>query len=668
MSRIDISLENMLPDLTDFYTRGIFSQNEIKSILKTRTQQENLMQGRLATKHDYLRAIQYEMNLMVLKGKRKRRLGIQKATRADFAVETRIHALFRRALQRFQSDKKLWLQYLDLCVRSKSRKTMSKTFAHVLRIFPTEVGLWIYAASFEFEMNLNMTAARALLQRGIRVNPTHKRIWREYMRLECLYALKLRERREILGIDHISKDIDGDNAADDSLAMNDDIIKVDPTFFPPPQKQKQNKDREAQAEESAKAVLEGLIPKIVFQNAMKKFSNDAHFAIELANIPFDLEMHPLAVSLVSLACDMFPGSTNVWEAKAKISKTANRLELYQSALEANPCPALYELVANHLFNLLQEEDDDYFGSGMLLTAEQAGELFSMTIEKAFTFGQQQQQQRGAQATAKTWKLWISFLVWQGRVDEAFDASKDALTIHNDSFSLHKQHCEILALKFSGVPAMMLLASASLASKDDTNDDLDEQALGVWKEITQSLDVVIQFLAVCAQAEVGNLPKEQITLWQNIFQLLLFHAPSLSVMEEHVISRMHVTIPASLLSSLLMLYLEVVMVIGGPSECRHALERQMTSKPIVPLPVLLWAVETEEALLACDQATNVTEKYIVKLLDYATARHAKDDGAWLRYLAFELRRGNLSKVNALTWKASREVENPGAFLEKYNQMK
>ena len=40
-----------------------------------------------------------------------------------------------------------------------------------LQLHPTAAGLWSYAAAWEFEHNANAAAARALMQRGLRMCP-----------------------------------------------------------------------------------------------------------------------------------------------------------------------------------------------------------------------------------------------------------------------------------------------------------------------------------------------------------------------------------------------------------------------------------------------------------------------------------------------------------------
>lgn len=61
-------------------------------------------------------------------------------------------------------------------------------------------GLWSYAASFEFERQGNVSAARRLLQTGLRNCGGSAELWLDYFRMELLFAKKLMERRKVLGL------------------------------------------------------------------------------------------------------------------------------------------------------------------------------------------------------------------------------------------------------------------------------------------------------------------------------------------------------------------------------------------------------------------------------------------------------------------------------------
>lgn len=72
--------------------------------------------------------------------------------------------------------------------------------AQVIRFYPRVAGVWIYAAAWEFDHNLNVAAARALMQNGLRVCPTSEDLWIEYLRMELTYLNKLKARKIALGI------------------------------------------------------------------------------------------------------------------------------------------------------------------------------------------------------------------------------------------------------------------------------------------------------------------------------------------------------------------------------------------------------------------------------------------------------------------------------------
>jgi U3 small nucleolar RNA-associated protein 6 len=81
-----------------------------------------------------------------------------------------------------------------------------------MRFHPNVPGVWIYAAAWEFDHNLNVAAARALMQSGLRACPTSEDLWVEYLRMELTYLNKLKARKVALGED------EGTLVRDDRLA------------------------------------------------------------------------------------------------------------------------------------------------------------------------------------------------------------------------------------------------------------------------------------------------------------------------------------------------------------------------------------------------------------------------------------------------------------------
>jgi U3 small nucleolar RNA-associated protein 6 len=76
-----------------------------------------------------------------------------------------------------------------------------QVLAQAIRYHPKVHGLWIYAAAWEFDQNLNVAAARALMQSGLRSCPESEDMWIEYLRMELTYLNKLKARKVALGED-----------------------------------------------------------------------------------------------------------------------------------------------------------------------------------------------------------------------------------------------------------------------------------------------------------------------------------------------------------------------------------------------------------------------------------------------------------------------------------
>jgi U3 small nucleolar RNA-associated protein 6 len=69
-----------------------------------------------------------------------------------------------------------------------------------LQLHPTVPSLYILAASHELN-SLSTSAARTLLQRGIRLNPDSIQLWTEYVKMELGFIEGLRRRWSVLGLD-----------------------------------------------------------------------------------------------------------------------------------------------------------------------------------------------------------------------------------------------------------------------------------------------------------------------------------------------------------------------------------------------------------------------------------------------------------------------------------
>ncbi|KAF2304699.1 hypothetical protein GH714_037523 [Hevea brasiliensis] len=206
---VQYRLERMVDELDDLEKRGLFTRREIAEIVKQRRKFEYRLKRPSPLKQDYLAYIEYEIQLDSLRRLRKKSVSRElkkkgnkkiKMSVSDFAGVSRIVDIYRLSVMRYKGDIELWFRYLEFC-RERRNGRMKKVLAQLIRFHPKVPGVWIYAAAWEFDHNLNVAAARALMQSGLRVCPTSEDLWVEYLRMELTYLNKLKAWKVALGED-----------------------------------------------------------------------------------------------------------------------------------------------------------------------------------------------------------------------------------------------------------------------------------------------------------------------------------------------------------------------------------------------------------------------------------------------------------------------------------
>ncbi|OUM68824.1 hypothetical protein PIROE2DRAFT_3342, partial [Piromyces sp. E2] len=307
---------------------------ELTSIINKRKRFEYFLARRIPKKIDFLRYIEFELNLDALRKKRKERIiaaakanqkllkskgddktkediekseylvSLMRVTLSDYSILRHVHSLYNRALKRFPGDVELWIQYLEWAQKSSNSKLLGKVFPRVISLHPTKDIFWVMAASWEFEKNGNALSGRTLLQRGLRINGESKKLWLEYFRLELLYLEKLRERRKIL---FGKTNENNENGNDDSMInFENEGIELPELELESQSKNSSNilqqkiaelaeKTAKANAEEvlhpafqaetdAQKAFFSGAIPKLIYKNAINAIKNDLKFRLDFIRI------------------------------------------------------------------------------------------------------------------------------------------------------------------------------------------------------------------------------------------------------------------------------------------------------------------------------------------------------------------------------------------------
>jgi U3 small nucleolar RNA-associated protein 6 len=141
---------------------------------------EYRLKRRVVKKIDFIRCLEYEMNLEALRQKRRERMGFDRqhknmnpvSTNMDHAIIRRIHFIFDRAVNKFKGDVDLWKHFIEFAKSTHAKKALSRIYAQCIQLLPMETYFWIDAGYWEFQENHNMFSARSRdgWQRGYRAS------------------------------------------------------------------------------------------------------------------------------------------------------------------------------------------------------------------------------------------------------------------------------------------------------------------------------------------------------------------------------------------------------------------------------------------------------------------------------------------------------------------
>uniref|UniRef100_A0A673N837 U3 small nucleolar RNA-associated protein 6 homolog n=1 Tax=Sinocyclocheilus rhinocerous TaxID=307959 RepID=A0A673N837_9TELE len=178
-------LEDRIPALEQLERVGLFTNKEVKSMLKRSTALEYKLHRTVQSKDDFITYIQHEINVLELIKKRRARIGYHfKREEIENPIIHRINHVFRRATTKWQEDVQLWL----------SQVAFNKKWVCDFVIKP----LWIMAAKCEMEDRNSSESARHLFLRALRFHLENKKVFQEYFRMELMHAEKLRKQQQEL--------------------------------------------------------------------------------------------------------------------------------------------------------------------------------------------------------------------------------------------------------------------------------------------------------------------------------------------------------------------------------------------------------------------------------------------------------------------------------------
>ncbi|KAI1378110.1 U3 small nucleolar RNA-associated protein 6-domain-containing protein [Hypoxylon crocopeplum] len=207
-------LERSVPQLREFEAKGIFTPDEIRSLVRKRTDFEHLVLSPGNKPTDWLNYAAWEKSLETLRAKRCRRLQVRSSSK--HTGEGRIFGILERAVNRHPGTIELWKEYLAYARDMKATKRYRKVMTRALRMHPSKPELWVLAGRRSAK-NGDMQAARGFFMRGARFCTRDATVWLEYARCEMEWLERMDAKRGKKG--------GAEKALQEQAEQSDDEIK-----------------------------------------------------------------------------------------------------------------------------------------------------------------------------------------------------------------------------------------------------------------------------------------------------------------------------------------------------------------------------------------------------------------------------------------------------------
>ncbi|RYP57090.1 hypothetical protein DL769_009696 [Monosporascus sp. CRB-8-3] len=281
-------LERAVPQLREFEEKGIFTPEEIRSLVRKRTDFEHLVLSPGNRPTDWLNYARWEKSLESLRAKRCRRLQIR--TSSAHAGQGRVFAILERAVGRHQGSVELWKEYLSYARDMKATKRYRKVMTRALRLHPAKSELWVLAGRRSAASG-DLPTARSFFMRGVRFCMREPTVWLEYARCEMEWLERMEARKGKKGgtetaIREQAEHSDDEIRFDEDGSDNDDDVDENGRFVLPDLEKAAKKvfdDATAQKLEKNPA-LDGAIPLAIFDISKKQ----SFFNATVAEQFFDL--------------------------------------------------------------------------------------------------------------------------------------------------------------------------------------------------------------------------------------------------------------------------------------------------------------------------------------------------------------------------------------------
>ncbi|KAI1420427.1 U3 small nucleolar RNA-associated protein 6-domain-containing protein [Xylaria sp. FL1777] len=266
-------LEQAVPQLREFEAKGIFNPDEIRSLVRKRTDYEHLVLSPGNKAQDWLNYVAWERSLEALRAKRCRRLQIRASSK--HVGEGRVFGILERSVNRHPGSIELWKCYLSYATTMRATKRYRKVMTRALRMHPAKPELWVLAGQ-RSASNGDMHAARGFFMRGSRFCTRDPTVWLAYAKCEMEWLEKMEARKGKKGgaekAIHEQAEHDDDEIRLGSDDSDDDVDENGRLIIPNPDATATKKVFGAETTSKLKnnPALDGAIPLVIFDVAKKQ--------------------------------------------------------------------------------------------------------------------------------------------------------------------------------------------------------------------------------------------------------------------------------------------------------------------------------------------------------------------------------------------------------------
>lgn len=175
----------------------LFTDEEIHGIKTKRFQHEHKVERRTKELPDFINYIVYENNVLELLRERRKKLRIHDGRHnLESCIFNRIRTLYKRAMDRFPGEFRLWTHYLRHCEKHKLKTEGSRTLDKMLNYHGDKPKSWITAANWEYKQMNSMDRARHFMFRGLQRHPECRELFLNFLQLQLQEVDKILESEE----------------------------------------------------------------------------------------------------------------------------------------------------------------------------------------------------------------------------------------------------------------------------------------------------------------------------------------------------------------------------------------------------------------------------------------------------------------------------------------